>query len=95
MVGSEEGVRASSKPRQTYTLEEVVAAERPAWASGHVGRHNGAARFYYDGINFWRWYEGSVAGPSPKEADLPAAGWWHRAECGCSLCQRSFELSPQ
>jgi hypothetical protein len=78
----EGAVMAGSERR--YTLAEVCAAERMAWASS---ADDDRADYYYDGIIFWR-----LTADVPlaaREQDPPARGWWHREGCHCALCEGS------
>ena len=67
----------------TFTRDQVLAAGRRAWAGNPASER---AKYFYDGIEFWRRGKGSkrrvLAG-----AATPAAGWWHKPECNCGLCR--------
>jgi hypothetical protein len=71
-------------PKGSYTLDEVIAAERPAWAQRPGGKDD---LCHFDGINFWRSRNGRVTGPSLDRDQLPQEGWWHRGGCSCRLCR--------
>jgi hypothetical protein len=62
-----------------YTLDQVLAAERAAWAE------SGGLTFRYDGINIW------VSSGSGEhivgQGGAPQRGWRHRANCTCPLCR--------
>jgi hypothetical protein len=63
-----------------YTLSQVIATERQAWASTTGSR----ADFFFDGIIFWRLTLTRRRVADPKE--LPLEGWWHKTTCNCPLC---------
>jgi hypothetical protein len=78
-------------PKPRYTLCQIEAMERPAWAWASSG-HADESDFFYDGIVFWKLV------PHGKQRaafaqDLPQEGWWHRDECACLACRRG-DASP-
>jgi hypothetical protein len=62
---------------KTFSRDEVVQAERRAWAEN--GR-----RYYFDGTYFWYESDHLLA---CDEASAPMDGWRHREECRCDLCR--------
>jgi hypothetical protein len=71
----------------TYTRDQVLGAERWAWAGKLAA---GPAEYLYDGLDFWRRDKGSGRRAERRmlaEAEAPAAGWWHKPECNCGLCR--------
>jgi hypothetical protein len=66
-----------------YPIDEVLKAERWAWAGEFRGKR---AQFFFDGIDFWeRLHSGQRR--TISRLDAPAHGWWHRPECNCAVCQ--------
>jgi hypothetical protein len=67
---------------RTMNRDEVVTAERRAWAE--ADRESGRG-YFFDGINFWH-------GRGRGEPQLvpqwltPRAGWRHREDCRCREC---------
>ena len=67
----------------TYTRDQVLGAERWAWAGElTVGR----AEYFYDGIEFWRRGKSSERRVL-ADAETPADGWWHKPDCNCGPCR--------
>ena len=67
---------------QDYSRDEVLAAERWAWAGEVTGER---AEFFYDGIDFWRQgARGRTQAVRPGQT--PRSGWWHQEGCNCPLC---------
>ncbi len=62
--------------------DEVLAAERWAWAGNGRGRR---AAFFFDGFDFWRQLRSGERQAIPA-VDAPARGWWHKPACNCPLC---------
>ncbi len=60
------------------SLEQVLAAERPAWA-----QQDGVV-YHYDDINWWQ-LEHECWRPADAQS-LPLSGWWDRADCCCEWC---------
>ncbi len=60
----------------TLTRQQVILAERPAWARGY--------RYYYDGINFWK---RTIRGRQVAAPQTPAEGWRHKEDCQCEFCR--------
>ncbi len=80
MADPREPPRSDKESRGSYSLRDVMTAERRAWAE-HAG-----SVYHFDGINFWR-----RLGPRWLAAtwgDLPHTGWWHVVTCNCRLCER-------
>jgi hypothetical protein len=74
---------------RTYTRDQVLGAERRAWAGKLTA---GRAEYFYDGIEFWRQGKRSER-RALTEAEAPAGGWWHKSECNCGLCQPPSETT--
>lgn len=71
----------------SYTIGQVLAEERRAWASAGA---TAEPDYYFDGIMFWQIrLDGSSIAAPPEE--VPAEGWWHGDGCNCTLCRRSAE----
>ena len=62
---------------KTFSRDQVVQAERRAWAEN--GRH-----YSFDGTLFW--YESDYL-LACDEASAPTEGWRHSEECRCELCR--------
>jgi hypothetical protein len=77
-----EGTSAATATGPGYSREEMLGAERWAWA-GDV--RSGRAEFCFDGIQLWH-QGGSGVGSVARQPDVPARGWWPRPECNCPLC---------
>jgi hypothetical protein len=69
-----------------YTSQQVVEAERWAWASSS---ENGDPDFSFDGKLFWYRAEGTTR-PVTVIGLVPKEGWWHAKDCHCELCRPSF-----
>ena len=61
--------------RSILTRDQVILAERPAWAHGY--------RYYYDGINFWK---RTIMGQQVAPLRTPMEGWRHKGDCRCEFC---------
>jgi hypothetical protein len=72
-----------AEPGRFYDLDEVLEAERWAWAGDGHGRR---ADFFYDGFEFWRQLR-SGERRAVSRLDAPASGWWHKPSCNCRLCR--------
>ena len=82
---------APAEPGRLYGRNEVLGAERWAWAgSGHGGR----AEFFYDGFEFWRQLR-SGERRVVSRLDVPATGWWHKPGCNCRLCRVEARASAR
>ncbi len=66
-----------------YGLDEVLRADRWAWAGELRGRR---AEFFYDGFEFWRQLR-SGERQAVSRPDAPSDGWWHKPACNCPLCR--------
>ena len=73
---------ASADGARLYDRDEVLRAERWAWAGAGRGRR---AEFFYDGFDFWRQLR-SGERQAVSRLDAPASGWWHKPACNCPLC---------
>ena len=72
-----------------FTRDQVIAAERRATTTK---RDFLGGRYIYDGINFWRHSKRTrllVFGGL-----VPKYGWWHKADCGCELCDPRAQAVP-
>jgi hypothetical protein len=70
--------------RRRYSLDQIVQAERWAWASS---RSDDVPDLYFDGAIFWC---GPERGRSPAKSEtMPQEGWWHAKDCHCELCRPS------
>jgi len=68
--------------RAAYSRDEILRAERWAWA-GKVGY--GRTGFFYDGIDFWK--QNQRDGTLPvAQAKTPVRGWRHKSTCNCPFC---------
>ena len=74
---------------RTYTRDQVLGAERWAWAGMLTG---GRAEYFYDGIDLWRRSKSSER-RALADAEAPAEGWWHKPECNCGLCKAASETA--
>ena len=68
-----------------YSRDEVLRADRWAWAGEAQGRRAG---FFYDGFEFWRQLRGGER-QAVSRLDAPVDGWWHKPACNCPLCRAS------
>jgi len=82
-------VSPANEGPHTYTIDQVLGAERLAWAGELTA---GRAEYFYDGIEFWLRSKSSGRRAS-AEAETPAEGWWHKPECNCGLCRAPSETA--
>jgi hypothetical protein len=75
--------------QRRYSLDQVVRAERWAWASS---RGDDEPDLYFDGTAFWSGTRGGGRAPVTAET-APREGWWHAKDCHCELCRPSRRQS--
>jgi hypothetical protein len=76
---------APEEPSRLYGRDQVLGAERWAWAGSGSSRGH-RAEFFYDGFEFWRQLR-SGERRVVSRLDVPATGWWHKPDCNCHLCR--------
>jgi hypothetical protein len=69
-----------------YTLEQVLSAERRAWAC------EGDCTYRCDGIYSWFSWGDEMDRADPL-SDVPKSSWRHAPDCNCRLCMAPAESS--
>ncbi len=67
---------------RTMSRNEVVSAERRAWAEAD---REGGRVYFYDGISFWHGRGRGEPQMVPQWL-TPRAGWRHHEDCRCGGC---------